>query len=117
MKILPEWLVHRMDAPEGFERQAKPLHHPEHPGNNTVGWWDARLQPLDRLKAVALRAGFEGASFQKLRVSVATHMEAALRFGTAKSKGSCAIRTSAPPGPLHAHDRENMKKAMENFGY
>jgi integrase len=115
--ILRDWLTHRMDAPEGFEREPSPYLFPNI--RSATPWLNGPpgYRPLDRLKAVAKRAGVDGASYQKLRASVATHMEAA---GCGPAQIQRQLRHSNQ-GVTQAHymqaDRANMKKAMENFGY
>jgi integrase len=75
VKVLRDWLDHRMDAPPGFERASSPYLFP----NQRVGtpWLNGPTgtKPIERLKAVALRAGVEHATWQMLRRSVATHLE------------------------------------------
>lgn len=117
VKILRDWLVHRTDAPAGFERQPSPYLFPN--VRTPTPWVEGSpgTTPLDRLKAVALRAGVEGATYQKLRASVATHMEAA---GCGAAQIQRQLRHSNV-GTTQNHymraDRENMRKAMENFGF
>jgi integrase len=75
--LLQSWIAHRMDAPFGI-----PL--PKTcefliPTANRKNCWTSGStgnRPLDRLKAVAKRAGVDQISWQALRRSTATHLEA-----------------------------------------
>ena len=115
VKILREYLPHRLDAPEGFARPASPY---LFPNLRTATPWvggPPGYKPLDRLKAVAARAGVEVASFQMLRRSVATHMEAA---GAGPAQIQRQLRHSHVGTTTDYYmkaDRENMRKAMEHF--
>jgi integrase len=117
VKVLRDWLDHRMDAPPGFERAVSPFLFP----NQTVAtpWLNGPqlLKPLDYLQRVALRAGIEHVTWQMLRRSVATHLEGAgagaamiqriLRHSNVGTTQTFYMRA----------DLANMHKAMEGFGY
>jgi integrase len=117
VKVLRDWLEHRMDAPKGFERAAPPFLFP----NQRVAtpWVNGPMgtKPIDRLKAVARRAGVEHATWQMLRRSVATHLEGA---GAGAAMIQRILRHSNV-GTTQAYymkaDLANMHKAMEGFGY
>ncbi len=115
--ILRGWLAHRMDAPEGFERKSGPY---LFPNIRTATPWingPTGYKPLCRLQAVAARAGVEAATWHAIRRSVATHMEAA---GCGPAQIQRQLRHSNVGTTQNYYmqaDQENMKKAMENFGY
>jgi integrase len=75
--ILESWLEHRLDRPEGFELPAEvPWMFPG--STRRCAWVNGPPggEPVDRLKAVAARAGVEGMTFHALRRSWATRAEA-----------------------------------------
>jgi integrase len=115
--VLRDWLGHRMDAPDGFTRAENQwvfpnLRVPTPWRNGCMG-----SKPLDRLQAVAKRAGVEVASFQMLRRSVATHLEGA---GCGAAMIQRILRHSNV-GTTQAYymkaDLSNMHKSMEGFCY
>ena len=74
--ILTSWLEHRMDAPRGFALpKTCPYLIPTL--NRKSPWVEGApgTKPLDRFQRVASMAGVEGATFQMLRRSWATHAE------------------------------------------
>ena len=74
--ILEEWLAHRLDGPPGFALAADcPWLIPNM--NRRGPWLHGRLgwRPLDIFASAAVRAGVDGATFQTLRRSWATHAE------------------------------------------
>jgi integrase len=75
--IVAGWLEHRLDGPAGCE--IDPQCPWLIPGTRRKGPWQggiARCRPVNRLRAVAARAGVEGMTFLALRKSWATHAEA-----------------------------------------
>lgn len=73
--ILTDWLSHRLDRPAGFAVPPCPWLFPNL--NLKTPWREGPPghKPLDRLQAVARRAGVEGMSWLALRHSWATHAE------------------------------------------
>lgn len=76
--ILQDWLPHRMDAPPGYldeEALKCPFAFPNVTRSNY--WYDGPTaqKPINRLKAVALRAGVEDATFARFRHAWATQAE------------------------------------------
>jgi integrase len=123
VKILREWLLHRTDAPPGWERKPNPYLFPNLQSSTPWTQGSRGQKPLDRLRAAAKRAGVvddDGnafASFQMLRRSVATHMEA---NGAAASQIQRQLRHSnvgTTQNWYMQRDRENMGRAMDGFGY
>ena len=77
--ILEEWLAHRLDHPEGFPMPPVDRIPFLLPGTKRASAWTQGtrdLRPIDRLKAVAKRAGIEAITWQMLRRSWATRAEA-----------------------------------------
>jgi integrase len=75
-------------------------------------------KPLDRLKAVAARAGVtEGVTFQALRRTCATTMEAA-GAGAAQIQRQLRHSNVGVTQQFYMQaDRDNMKSAMDGFSY
>ncbi len=77
--ILVDWLRHRMDKPPiGYGSRVRAESCWLFPTISRKSCWcsgQPGAKPLDRLAAVANRAGVEGVTFQVLRRSLATHLE------------------------------------------
>jgi integrase len=114
--ILREWLLHRMDSPDGSARSSNYLFpNLKRPTPWTGG--SRGCKPLQRLKAIARRAGVEVVSFQMLRRSCATNMEAA---GASVAQIKRQLRhssASTTEGWYMQSDLDNMSQAMQGFGY
>jgi integrase len=114
---LRDWLEHRMDAPPGWTRPESPYLFPNTRASSPWTNGPSGHKPLDRLKSVAERAGVEGASFQKLRASCATMMEAA-GAGAAQIKRQLRhSNTQVTEDHYMQRDRVEMARAMERFTY
>jgi integrase len=120
--ILRQWLLHRTDAPPGWNR-TNPYLFPNLKAPTPWTQGSRGQKPLHRLQAAAKRAGLvdeDGnalASFQVLRRSVGTHMEA---NGAAASQIQRQLRhsnVSTTQNWYMERDRENMGRVMEGFGY
>jgi integrase len=70
-----DWLSHRMDAPPGFERPDTPYLFPTIRTRTPWTSGSPTTKPLDRLQAVAKRAGVDGVTWHAFRRSFATHLE------------------------------------------
>jgi integrase len=117
VKVLREWLTHRMDAPDGVDRDPSLYLFPN--VRNSAPWLYGPVgcKPLDRLKALAKRAGVEQASWQMIRRSVATHLEGA---GCGPAMIQRILRHSHVGTTQQFYmkaDLENMHRAMKDFGY
>jgi integrase len=116
--ILESWLAHRMDAPYGFalptecpwliptvSRKAPWIH-----GSSTQ-------RALARLHALARRAGVDGMTFQVLRRSCATHLEAH-GVGRATIKRLLRHTTERMSEEFYSEtDLPNLTSAVEGFAY
>jgi len=76
--ILRDWIEnHRMDSPPEYERPPSPYVFPNSMRSTPWTGGPNGYKPLDRLKAVGVRAGItEGLTWHSLRRSVATNLEA-----------------------------------------
>jgi integrase len=78
LPILASWLSHRFDAPYGYPGLPKECPWFVPTANRKAPWVSGSPQskPLSRLRALAKRAGVEDMTFQMLRRSCASHLEA-----------------------------------------
>jgi integrase len=116
--MLQDWLAHRLDGPIGYN---VPMDCPYLvPSLARKAPWVSGSQggkALDRLQAVARAAGVEGATFQRLRASLATHLEFA---GTGEAMITRILRhTSMQTTKKHYRkaDLTNMSAAVEGFDF
>lgn len=114
---LLNWLNHRMDAPDGFERAASPFLFPNLRAATPWTSGSTGHTPLARLKAVAKRCGIDVATYQALRRSVATHMEAG-GAGAAQIQRQLRHSNVGTTQTFYMQaDRDNMRQAMDGFSY
>ena len=116
VKVLREWLLHRMDAPLDSSALRTPIcsrtFDPVRPGRKAVEV---------KSHSIAFRpwrnAAGVSATFQMLRRTVATNMEA---HGAAASQIQRQLRHSnvaTTQGFYMERDRQNMANVMDGFGY
>jgi integrase len=115
--ILREWLLHREDSPDEFVRPPSCWLFPNL--RTATPWVEGSrgYKPIDRFKAVASRAGVESATFQMIRRSVATHLEAT---GCGEAMIMRILRHSnvqVGRDFYRKRDLENMTEAMKDFDY
>jgi integrase len=116
--VLASWLEHRLDGPRGLEidrscRWAFPT------CSRKAPWISGspNSKALARLKAVGTRAGVPGLTFQRLRVSWATHAEF---FGVPPAMISRVLRhlrTQTTIDHYRQADHTNMVEAVRNVVY
>lgn len=117
LPILTMWLEHRTDAPPAFFRTESSW---VFPAIRTPTPWVSGgpgLNPLDRLKSVARRAGVEGVNFHALRRSIATHLEL---HGAGPAMIQRLLRHTNPQTTetwYRKADVANMRRAVEGFTY
>jgi len=116
--ILEMWIHHRLDAPPGFDRPASLYLFPT---IATASPWISGCpggKPLDRLKAVAARAGVaEGVTWHALRRSIATHLEA---HGAGPAMIQRLLRHTSPETTERWYrkaDLHNMLATVGDFQY
>jgi len=115
--ILQDWLSHRLDHPADFEI---PPCEWLFPTLNRKGPWTGGppgTKPVQRLQAVAARAGVEGMTLQSLRRSLATHLE---HHGTGQAMITRILRHTDSKTTLTWYqqaDIPNMVQAMASFDF
>ena len=116
--ILRDWLAHRLDAPADFPI---PLDCPWlFPTLNRQSNWTSGppgTKPVQRVQAIALRAGVEGMTLQSLRRSLATHLE---HHGTGQAMITRILRHTDSRTTLTWYqqaDVPNMVQAMASFDF
>ena len=115
--ILQDWFSHRLDHPADFEI---PPCEWLFPTLNRRGPWTggpAGNKPVQRVQAVALRAGVEGMTLQSLRRSLATHLE---HHGTGQAMITRILRHTDSKTTLTWYqqaDVPNMVQAMASFDF
>ncbi len=117
VSILTDWLSHRLDHPIDF-----PIPSCEwlFPTLNRKGPWTGGppgTKPVQRLQAVALRAGVEGMTLQSLRRSLATHLE---HHGTGQAMITRILRHTDSKTTLTWYqqaDVPNMVAAVAGFDF
>ena len=115
--ILTDWLGHRLDGPPGF---ALPASVPWlFPNCRRRGPWvqgTPGQKPLDAFQAVARRAGVEGATFQALRRSLATHLR---YFGVGSGLASTVLRHSVEVDEefYNGPDLDNLRDAVKDVEF
>jgi integrase len=117
VKVLRDYLAHRMDLPPGFERKPSPwvfcnMRTDTPCVNGPIG-----AKPIDRFQAVAKRAGVELATFQMLRRSVATHLEGAGCGASMIQRILRHFNVGITQEYYLQADLANMTQAMADFGY
>jgi len=112
---LRDWLSHR-EAPPFSVRHASPYVFPCVRTPTPWVFGSQGTRPLCRFQEVARRAGVKGATLQKLRRSVATHLEAA---GVGPAMIARILRHSPQVDAqfYRKFDIENVQAAMANFTY
>lgn len=116
IKTLRDWLAHRLDAPDGFDRKPSPYLFPSKRTDTPWVSGSTGYKPLCCLKALAERAGVEGASYQKLRRTVATMLEEVT--STAMIQRVLRHTTASTTQTYYMkRDIENMTKAMSRLEY
>jgi len=112
--IVEAWLSHRLDPPCFPPPEQVPW---LWPGCRGRGPWTAGppgAKPLDVLKAVAGRAGIAGVTWQALRRSLATHLEAAGLGGAMIAR--ILRHTEEVDRKYYRHaDADNLRGAVEGF--
>jgi integrase len=118
LPYIVEWSLHRLDAPVGFAMPTECRFFV--PTLNRKSSWTSG-QPggkaLDRLKAVALLAGVQGATYQSLRRAWATHAEYA---GLGPAMIQRVLRhTTQRTSEKHYRqaDIANMNASVKNFDF
>src|SRR5208337_5582603 len=115
--ILTDWLSHRLDHPADFEI---PPCEWLFPTLNRRSNWKSGVpgqKPVQRLQAVAERAGVIGMTFQSLRRSLATHLE---HHGTGQAMISRILRHTNSRTTLTWYqqaDVPNMVEALASFDF
>ncbi len=115
--ILQDWLSHRLDHPADFEI---PPCEWLFPTLNRKSNWKSGVpgqKPVQRVQAVAARAGVEGMTLQSLRRSLATHLE---HHGTGQAMITRILRHTDSRTTLTWYqlaDVPNMVQAMASFDF
>jgi integrase len=115
---LRDWVEHRLDRPPGFAiPESVPWLFPNLRLSNA--WYSGQhgARPIERLQALAKRAGVENATFQSLRRSLACHLEG---HGLGQALITrCLRHTSERTTREHyqASDIPNLVTAVEAFEY
>jgi integrase len=112
-----DWLSHRLDRPPGFEIPECPWLFPNTRGAGAWHSGEHGDRPCERLQAVAKRAGVEGMTFQSLRRSLASHLEA---HGLGQALITRCLRHTSERTTkqwYQSSDVPNLCHAVESFEY
>lgn len=114
--ILRDWKLHRLDAPPLFDRPRSAY---TFPNVRTMTPWTnggPGTSPLDRLKAVASRAGIEHANYQMVRRTIATMLQN-LTSPAAVQRILRHSNVGVTQAFYMQADVEQMKQSMSGFEY
>ncbi len=112
---LRDWFTHRMDAPPAFKRAPSKYVFPNVQKGTPWTGGKRGFTPLDRLQAVAKRAGItEGVNWHALRRSLSTHLES---HGVQGAMIARLLRHSEQVDEkwYRQADVDNMLRAVEGF--
>lgn len=114
--VLEGWLAHRLDPPIFPPADKIPWLFPGARGRGPWTSGPADAKPLDVLRDVGIRAGVKGVTWQVLRRSLATHLEAA---GVPAVVIARILRHSETVDAVwyRQADVANLRDAVAGFGY